>query len=194
MAREKIPVIRHIDTGEVFSFEDDDYDNTVGVFMKERGWTHRDVEWLADDYYAVTWAENLQHWNLDVVAKRADECWPAPIGIEGFGYLKPQPVHLCSMTASQYIDFVEYRALWADGVRDREDFDALQDYWDGELMMVNHDGDYHDYSSTIDKCSRPNKTEFTAVAGPYYFEHSEYETEQEREDAMREFCRSNPPL
>jgi len=193
MAREKIPVIRHIESGEVFSFEDGDYDNAVGVFMKSKGWTHQDVEWLADDYYAVTWAENLDHWNLDVVvAKRADEGWPAPIGIEGFGYLRPQAVHICSMTASQYVDVVEYRALWADDVRNREDFDEISDYWFGELLMVNHDGGYEDYSGSIDKFGRPRREAFTAIAGPYYFTH-EHTTEQDRDDEMRELCQSNPP-
>ena len=194
MAREKIPVIRHIESGEVFAFADRDYDNTVGVFMKERGWTHKDVEWLADDYYAVTWEENLRDWNLDVlVAERADEGWPAPIGIEGFGYLKPQPVHICSMTASQYVCVVEYRALWADGVSDREDFDAISDYWFGELLMVDHDGGYHGYKDRVDECSRPRREAFTAVDGPYYFQH-EGTSEQDREDGMRELCQSNPPL
>ena len=194
MAREKIPVIRHIETGEVFAFEDRDYDNAVGVFMKERGWTHHDITWLADDYYAVTWDEDLTHWHLDHIVGRGDPLWPRPIGIEGFGYLHPQPVHLCSVTASQYGEVVEYRACWSAEVLERADFEEFNEHWYSELLEVERGLDTHDYKDVIDECGRPRKTAFTAVAGPYYFEHSEYPTEQERDDEMRELCQSNPPL
>lgn len=196
MTREKIPVIRHIETGEVFSFEDCDYENAVGVFMRSMCWDHHHVTWLADDYYAVTWRDSPDHWNLQNAPKRgADPEWPLPIAIEVFGYMRPQPTYLCSMTPAQYIEVVEYRPVWADGVRDRDDFDEINEWWFDDLREA-IDGENYclDYRSYVDKCSRPRREQFTAIAGPYYFEYAEGETERDREDEMREFCQSNPPL
>lgn len=195
MAREKFPVIRHVESGEVFSFEDSDYDNAVGVFMKSKGWTYKDVEWLAEDYYAVTWKDDPDGWNLAAsVVRGADPSWPLPIGIEVFGFLQPRRTFICSLTPSQFIHVVEYRPLWEDSVRDREDFGEINEWWFAHLSTCDYDDYCLDYSSYVDAHSRPRREKFTAVDGPYYFTHEDHETEREREDAMREFCQSNPPL
>lgn len=180
-------VLKLVSTGEVFGF--DDKGASAGAFMAERGLCHSDVEWLATEFWAVTWAENMAHWNLG--ALRPDPEWPMPVGIEGFGFLIPQPVHLCSATASQFVEVVEYRAVWADGVEVPDD---CAEWWNQELLSVGRDDLCLDYRRAVGADGRPSSSAFTAVSGPWYVGPEDGESETERAGAMREFCQSNPPI
>lgn len=197
------PVLRHRETGEIFSFTDGDRVNTPAALMRARGWDHGDVEWLADPYWALTWREDMRHWNTEHLTP---EGAPKIEQIEGVGFLTPQPVHLASATASQYVEVVEYRAVWPQEIRDLPGFDEIDEYAYGELLIVDHYDDCHDFHRIIDQDQwAPRPERFTAVAGPYYVTHEEARdhasyADQGREISIltaqlfREFCQSNPPL